>query len=189
MALTARSAAHGFDRESSAADERPYERLARKIAALIARGELAAGERVPSERELAERYRVSRTAIREAIIALEIRGLVEVRPASGIYVRAVEPSSLTTKGSAGPFELLRSRLVIEPPICAAAAVSAKDSDLDAVYAAIVAMTQTLNDKRANDAADKAFQVAIAAATGNGILTEIVGAIWDRRHGPMREKTE
>jgi DNA-binding FadR family transcriptional regulator len=170
-------------------DERSYERLAGKIAALIARGELAPGDRLPSERELAERYRVSRTAIREAIIALEIRGIVEVRAASGIYVRAAAPSSLIPKGSAGPFELLRSRLIVEPPICGAAAIAAKDSDLDAIYATIVAMKETLSDKRANEAADKAFHVAIASATGNGILREIVGAMWDRRHGPMWEKTE
>lgn len=193
MPLTARSVAYGVaDPDSNVAerdDERPYERLAARIAALISRGELSAGDRVPSERELAERYRVSRTAIREAIIALEIRGVVEVRPASGIYVKAIAPSSLITKGSAGPFELLRSRLVIEPPICAAAAIAAKDSDLDSIYATIVAMKDTLNDKRANEAADKAFHVAIASATGNGILTEIVGAMWDRRHGPMWEKIE
>ena len=193
MPLTAHSAAYtSADHDSNVAerdDERPYERLARKIAALISRGELAAGDRVPSERELAERYRVSRTAIREAIIALEIRGIVEVRAASGIYVRAITASSLMTKGSAGPFELLRSRLIIEPPICAAAAIAAKDSDLDSIYATIVAMKDTLNDKRANEVADKAFHVAIASATGNGMLTEIVGAMWDRRHGPMWEKTE
>lgn len=195
MPLTLHSAANAYtsvDNDSSAADrddERPYERLARKISALISRGELAAGERVPSERELAERYRVSRTAIREAIIALEIRGIVEVRPASGIYVRAVAAPPLMTKGSTGPFELLRSRLIIEPPICTAAAIAAKDADLDTIYATIVAMKDTLSDKRANEAADKSFHVAIASATGNGMLTEIVGAMWDRRHGPMWEKIE
>ena len=69
-ALLARSAAYSCaDHDFNVAerdDERPYERLAGKIVALISRGELAAGDRVPSERELAERYRVSRTAIREA---------------------------------------------------------------------------------------------------------------------------
>ena len=195
MELTARRVAPtdtSLDRASSGTGpdhERPYERLARKISALILRGELRAGARMPSERELAERYRVSRTAIREAIIALEIRGVVEVRPASGIYTRPVRPSSIIAKGSAGPFELLRGRLIIEPPICASAASAAKDADLDAIYATIVAMKDTLNDKRANEVADRAFHVAIASATGNGMLTEIVGAVWDRRHGPMWDKIE
>jgi GntR family transcriptional regulator, uxu operon transcriptional repressor len=138
---------------------------------------------------LAERYGVSRTSIREAIIALEIRGIVEVRPGSGIYVRAIRPSSFIAKDSIGPFELLRGRLIIEPDICAAAATSAKDADLDSIYVTIVTMKDTLSDKRANEAADKAFHVAIASATGNAMLAEIVGAVWDRRHGPMWEKME
>jgi DNA-binding FadR family transcriptional regulator len=150
---------------------------------------MATGDRIPSERDLAERYGVSRTSVREAIIALEIRGLVEVKPASGIYVCAVKPSSFIPNGSTGPFELLRGRLIIEPSICAAAAISAKDSDLDCIYATIVAMKDTVKDKRANEVADKAFHVAIATASGNGMLAEIVAAVWDRRNGPMWEKIE
>jgi GntR family transcriptional regulator, uxu operon transcriptional repressor len=170
-------------------DERTYQRLAQKIAAQILSSEVKAGERLPPERVLAERYGVSRTSIREAIIALEIRGIVEVRPGSGIYVRAIRPSSFIAKDSIGPFELLRGRLIIEPDICAAAATSAKDADLDSIYVTIVTMKDTLSDKRANEAADKAFHVAIASATGNAMLAEIVGAVWDRRHGPMWEKME
>jgi len=170
-------------------EEKSYQRLAEEIVTLISRGELVEGDRLPSERVLAERYKVSRTSIREAIIALEIRGIVEVRPASGIYVRAVRPASLYVRNSTGPFELLRARLILEPEICAAAAVSAKDADLDAIYATIVAMKETVNDKRANEIADKAFHVAIASATANGMLAEIVSAVWDRRNGPMWEKIE
>jgi len=170
-------------------DERTYQRLAQQIAETILRGELKAGDRLPSERFLSERFKVSRTSLREAIIALEIRGVVEVRPGSGIYVRALRPSSLITKDSTGPFELLRGRLIIEPSICAAAALSAKDADLDAIFETIVRMKDTLKDKRANEVADKAFHVAIAAASGNAMMAEIVGGVWDRRHGAMWEKIE
>jgi Transcriptional regulators len=170
-------------------DERTYQRLAQQIAEIISRGELSAGDRLPSERLLSERFKVSRTSLREAIIALEIRGIVEVRPGSGIYVRTARPSSLIAKDSTGPFELLRGRLIIEPSICAAAAVSAKDADLDAIFETIVRMKDTLRDKRANEIADKAFHVAIAAASGNAMMAEIVSAVWDRRHGAMWEKIE
>ena len=68
-------------------EEKPHQRLAHEIITLISRGELVSGDRLPSETVLTDRYKVSRTSIREAIIALEIRGMVEVRPASGIYVR------------------------------------------------------------------------------------------------------
>jgi GntR family uxuAB operon transcriptional repressor len=170
-------------------DERTYQRLAQQLVETIAQGELKAGDRLPSERFLSERFKVSRTSLREAIIALEIRGVVEVRPGSGIYVRTLRPSSLAAKESTGPFELLRGRLIIEPSICAAAALSAKDADLDAIFETIVRMKDTLNDKRANEVADKAFHVAIAAASGNAMMAEIVGDVWDRRHGAMWEKIE
>jgi len=174
---------------SAGTAERPYQRLASEIAKLISGGELQANDRLPSERILAERYKVSRTSIREAIIALEIRGIVEVRAGSGIYVCASKPSSFLAETSTGPFELLRGRLIIEPDICAAAALAAKDADLDAVYASIVEMRNTLNDKRANEVADRAFHVAIASATGNGMLSQIVAGVWDRRRGAMWEKIE
>jgi len=171
------------------AAERPYQRLANELVELIARGEFAASDRLPSERILAERFGVSRTSIREAIIALEIQGMVEVKGGSGIYVRNLKPSSSQVDTSTGPFELLRGRLIIEPEICATAATSAKDADLDAIYLTIVKMKDTINDKRANEIADRAFHVAIASATGNGMLAQIVGSVWDRRRGEMWEKTE
>lgn len=172
-----------------AAGERPYQRLSDEIQQLIARGELHANDRLPSERILAERFRVSRTSIREAIIALEIRGIVEVRGGSGIYARRTVTPTIRAETSTGPFELLRGRLIIEPEICGVAATSAKDADLDAIFATIARMKSTLNDKRANELADRAFHVAIAAATGNGMLAQMVGAVWDRRSGEMWGKIE
>jgi GntR family uxuAB operon transcriptional repressor len=171
------------------AAERPYQRLANELVELIARGELAASDRLPSERILAERFGVSRTSIREAIIALEIQGIVEVKGGSGIYVRNLKPTSSQVDTSTGPFELLRGRLIIEPEICATAATTAKDADLDAIYVTIVRMKDTINDKRANEIADRGFHVAIAAATGNGMLAQIVASVWDRRRGEMWEKIE
>ena len=68
--------------------DRTYQRLAAQIHALVVQGEFQAGDRLPSERALAERFVVSRTSVREAIIALELQGVVEVRGGSGIYVTA-----------------------------------------------------------------------------------------------------
>ena len=180
-------AAH--EAKSASTADRPYQRLANEIQALITNGTVCAEERLPSERMLAEQFAVSRTSIREAIIALEIRGVVEVRGGSGIYVRAIKPSSFSTEVSVGPFELLRGRLIVEPELCAVAATSAKDSDLDKIYLALDTMRNTLGDKRANEIADRSFHVAIAAATANDMLAQIVGGVWDRRQGPMWEKIE
>jgi GntR family transcriptional regulator, uxu operon transcriptional repressor len=169
--------------------DRPYQRLANEIQALITKGVVRADERLPSERMLAEQFAVSRTSIREAIIALEIQGVVEVRSGLGIYARAVKPSSFSTEVSVGPFELLRGRLIMEPELCAVAATSAKDSDLDKIYLALTKMRNTLDNKRENEIADRSFHVAIAAATANDMLAQIVCGVWDRRQGPMWEKIE
>ena len=67
-------------------DERTYQRLAQQIAEIISRGELRTGDRLPSERLLSERFKVSRTSLREAIIALEIRGIVETQQGTGTFV-------------------------------------------------------------------------------------------------------
>jgi len=181
----------GADARSLAGlDSRSYQRLALQILALIEKGELAAiGERLPSERTLAERFDVSRTAIREAIIALEIRGVVEVRGGSGIYVCGVKPSEFLKDSAPGPFELLGARLLIEPEIAAAAAIRAKDSDLDALSSVIAELKRTMRDKRANEVADQKFHKLIAASTGNDVLVQIIHILWDRVRGSMWAKLE
>jgi DNA-binding FadR family transcriptional regulator len=95
--------------------ERSYQRLAEQIMGLLASGEFALGARLPSERALADRFNVSRTAVREAVIALEVQELVEVRMGSGIYVRDLPGSARPTYVHAGPgpFELLQARRLLE----------------------------------------------------------------------------
>lgn len=168
---------------------RSYHRLAHAIMQLIDDGEVKLGERLPSERTLAERFDVSRTAVREAIIALEIRGIVEVRGGSGIYVCGTRPSHFLRDAAPGPFELLGARLVIEPEIAAVAAVRAKDIDLDRISAVLRELRQTMQDKRANEAADRKFHVAIAEGTGNCVLVQMVTSVWDKARGAMWVKLE
>ncbi len=105
---------------------RLYRQIADQIRTLIAAGEFAAGARLPPERDLARQLGVSRPSVREALIALEVEGLVEVRIGSGIYVlgangRAQEAS---VEAEAGPFELLRARYFIESECAAQAAKAA-----------------------------------------------------------------
>jgi GntR family uxuAB operon transcriptional repressor len=83
-----------------ALSDRSYQRLATQLLALIAQGEFKLGERLPSERALAERFDVSRTSVREAMIALELQGVVEVRGGSGIYVTQVRGNA-----AASPFHV------------------------------------------------------------------------------------
>ena len=169
--------------------ERSYHRVALDIIQLIEDGEVNVGERLPSERALADRFEISRTSVREAIIALEIRGIVEVRGGSGIYVCGKKPSHFLRDAAPSPFELLGARLVIEPEVAAVSAVRAKDTDLNKISAALRELRQTMHDKHANEAADRRFHVAIAEGTGNSVLVQMVTSVWDKVRGAMWVKLE
>src|SRR5437868_13875859 len=112
------------------APRRLYRQIADQLRALIERGEFAVGSRLPPERDLAVQLGVSRPSVREALIALEIQGLVEVRVGAGIFVAQAErPPTVPINEGQGPFELLRARWLIEGEIAALAAREATKADL------------------------------------------------------------
>ncbi|MFO1282399.1 MAG: FadR/GntR family transcriptional regulator [Burkholderiales bacterium] len=170
--------------------QRLYRRIAGQIAGMIDRGEFAAGARLPPERELARELGVSRTSVREAIISLEIAGLVEVRVGNGIFVRANgrdRPASADE--GPGPFELLSARAMIEGEIAASAARLAKRPDLAALRAALVEMREADGDFARRDAADREFHVRIAEITRNGALAQVVATLWEQRRGELWTRIE
>ena len=176
------------------ASDRSYQKLAISIAGLITSGEFEVGARLPSERALAERFDVSRTLVREAVIVLEIQGTVEVRGGSGIYVcarpaGANRSTTFVPPSGPGPFELLRARCLIESEIASVAAENRKDSDLDRIVAALAAMREHMHDKAANEAADRIFHLRIAEATGNSVLLQMVTALWDHTKAPIWSQME
>lgn len=160
--------------------DRSYRGLANQVVQLISAGEFKTGDRLPAERALAERFKVSRTSVREAIIALEVNGTVEVRGGSGIYVCPpnVRLASFEFAQGPGPIEALRARALIESEVAAQAAADRKDSDLDAIFATIADMREHMQDQAGNESADRDFHLAIARATGNNVLVQAVAAIWD-----------
>ncbi|MDJ0684444.1 MAG: FadR/GntR family transcriptional regulator [Alphaproteobacteria bacterium] len=170
---------------------RLYQKVADQIEGMIRSGELVAGERLPSERELAARLGVSRPTVREAMIALEIAGLVEVRTGSGVYVlqRRQKPAggfSVLRDIGAGPLELIDARLIIEPAIAKCAAQRVTTPQLEAITAAVNAM-KAAGDSVAHRKADEAFHTAIAAACGNGVLVSIVQEMWREMFSPLFER--
>jgi GntR family transcriptional regulator, uxu operon transcriptional repressor len=176
--------------------QRLYRQIAGQIAALIDSGEFPVGSRLPAERELATLLGVSRTSVREAVISLEIAGLVEVRVGTGIFVRArsEDPALVAEPGVSGdagpgPFELLSARQLIEGEIAALAARTATTDDLAALRETISTMREHETDFALRDAADRAFHERIAAATGNGALTLVVSGLWEQRRGDLWTKIE
>src|SRR5882762_7595502 len=107
-----------------------YQQIARKIAAAIAGGRYATGDKLPSERELADDFGVSRPTIRDAMIALEFQGLVEARQGSGVYVKAARQiSEDASERDVSALELAEARRLFEGEACALAAATINDEQL------------------------------------------------------------
>jgi len=160
---------------------RLYRQIADQITQLIASGEFPPGARLPAERELATSLGVSRASVREAIISLEMGGLVEVRVGTGIFVTSpLVPSAAGRDAGPGPFELLQARKLIEGEIAAAAAGAATGSDVDFLRQCVERMEAHVDDFAAREASDRDFHLGIAKATGNGSLELVVEGLWDQR---------
>jgi GntR family uxuAB operon transcriptional repressor len=161
---------------------RLYRQIADQIAGLIAAGEFKPGSRLPAERELATKLGVSRASVREAIISLEIGGLVEVRIGTGIFVTAAAAAGGARDRDVGPgpFELLSARKLIEGEIAALAAVNASDHDIEYLRENVRRMESSIDDFRRREDNDRDFHLRLAKASGNGSLELVVEGLWAQR---------
>ncbi|WP_439133302.1 FadR/GntR family transcriptional regulator [Pseudomaricurvus sp.] len=161
---------------------RLYLEIANQIEALITSGQLESGERLPSERDLAQRFEVSRPTIREAMIALEIGGLVEIRTGSGIYVRdqVVDRPGLRDEGP-GPFEILEARRLLESEIVTLAAARITSAQMDELEQALELMEQEDQKGSISEEADQRFHCILAEASQNSALASMVSWLWDLRN--------
>lgn len=170
--------------------QRLYRQIAEQLRVLIGRGEFPVGARLPAERDLARQLGVSRPSVREALIAMEVEGWVEIRTGSGIYVidRTTRESrsnrTLLAPAEWGPLELIRARRVIEGEIASMAAVQAKRKNVDAMRKAINAMEGCAAQGVLPLDCDRAFHTAIVESCGNVVLTETVQTFWNSRCGPL-----
>jgi DNA-binding FadR family transcriptional regulator len=166
-------------------NRRLYRQIADQIAALIEKGEYAAGGRLPPERDLARQLGVSRPSVREALIALEVEGYVDVRVGSGVYVQAVRPVARASalSSDSGPFELIRARSLIEGECAAMAAREATRAQVRAIEEALDGMQA---EREGGDPLenDRLFHLRIAEASGNSALALAVQTLWDQRMGPL-----
>jgi DNA-binding FadR family transcriptional regulator len=166
-----------------------YQQIARQIAAAIAAGRYAPGDKLPSERELADDFGVSRPTIRDAMIALEFQGLVEARQGSGVYVNAAPQNPEdTTESEVSALELTEARRLFEGEACALAAAIIRDEQL-------ALLDRLATDMAGNGAPEEIerleqeFHLAIARATGNAAITAGVDDLWTlRQQSPSCAKT-
>ena len=159
-----------------------YRRIADTVAEAIEAGQYKLGDRLPTERELAEQFGVSRPTLREAMIALEMLGMIEARHGLGIYVtgnvRPPAPSS-EVDFEIGAFELIEARRLFEGEAAALAAASIDDGQLAELEALMVRMHE--EEEIAGEEADREFHMIIARATGNGAIIATIENLWDWRN--------
>ena len=173
-------------------NRRLYRQIADQLAGLIERGEFRAGARLPPERDLARQLGVSRPSVREALIALEVGGFVEVRIGSGVYVlergRAPPPAATLPEDS-GPFELIAARSLVESECAALAAKHATRAQVRAIEEALVHMAAEQARGTMPLDADREFHLRIAEASGNSALGLVVRTLWEQRTGPLFRRLE
>ena len=159
---------------------RLYKDIAKVLLHEIGSGAFPPGARLPAERDLAMKYGVSRPVIREAIIALEVRGVVEVRVGSGVYVLASGEEHKAPAGEISAIELTEARLLIESEVAALAAMQITDEELTELEALVLQIAAENLEPESTEEADEAFHVAIARATRNNALLESVQRLWELR---------
>lgn len=163
--------------------KRLYEQVADKLSEKIALGAYLIGERLPSERDLASAFGVSRPTVREAVIALELDGLVEVKTGSGVYVTARVPKTGSPGVTdIGPFELLEARRGIEGEAAALAAQRITDEEIADLETLVAEMEhENKTDVVMSEDADRRFHMTIARATQNSAMVAMVEMLWDVRN--------
>ena len=172
--------------------QRLYRRIAERIRGGVLRGEWPVGTRLPPERDLSLALGVTSPSLREALIALEVEGIVEVRTGSGVYVRAAHPAgnlSASTNSDVdwGPLEVMRARQVIEVEVAAMAAANARKSEIALMHESLQMMREEAANGEVPRHGDEAFHLAVARACGNDVLFDMVQRTWMARDGALFER--
>lgn len=164
---------------------RIYEEIVRQLKAMIAEGRLKSGDRLPPERDLAEKFLVSRTSVREALRALESVGLIEIRPGEGTFVREasvealVAPLALILLSQREMIgELFEARRLLEPAIAGLAASRAAADEIVEMERILDEQARAIAAGKTGLAQDAAFHAAIGTAAHNRAITRVVHAVMD-----------
>ncbi|HDR0968416.1 FCD domain-containing protein [Pasteurella multocida] len=165
---------------------RSYKKIGELLKDELRKGIYTIGERLPPERDIAERFDVSRTVVREALIMLELENLISVRKGSGVYIINL-PSSNDSFDylDVGPFELLQARQLLESSIAEFAAIQANRNDIvrlkEILKREYITLEQGSNDDYSED---EEFHTAIAEITQNEVLIQMQKDLWKYRSNPM-----
>jgi DNA-binding FadR family transcriptional regulator len=164
---------------------RIYEEIVRQIKGMIAEGRLKSGDQLPPERDLAEKFLVSRTSVREALRALESLGLIEIRPGEGTFVREVSVESLIqplalvmASQREAMSELFEARRLLEPLIAGLAATRATRDEVQEMERILDEQATEIAQGRTGFAQDAQFHAALGAAAHNRAITRVLSTLID-----------
>jgi GntR family transcriptional regulator, hexuronate regulon transcriptional repressor len=164
---------------------RRYRQIAEKLAAAITGGQYLLGDRLPAERELAKQFGMSRATVREALVALQNDGVLDVKHGSGVYVLAVPTAHAPPLPlDVDPFELTEARILFEGEVAALAATLITTEEI-AKLETILGDMQLANRRGHGEEADRQFHQAIAAASRNRAMAAVIESLWAiRLHSPQ-----
>lgn len=153
-----------------------YEQLVEHLRAYVVEAGLSAGDRLPSERELSERLGVSRASLRQAIVALEVQGILEVKHGEGTFLRAARvdtlPIAKLTDLKRRLPDILDAREAIEVKLAELAAERRTESDLAALYAALAEMQREIANGRTGEQGDRKFHQSVVQAAHSEVLARM-----------------
>lgn len=167
-----------------------YEEIADRIISQIKDGTFVVNEKLPSIQKLSKDYGVGQASIREALNALRVMGLVEIRHGEGTFVKHVKPKffsremSIYTKKDI--IDLLDVRKIVEVGAVGRAALYHTDKDLARMSAALDQMKSAITNKAVGEESDFAFHMAIASATENQLLVQLLEEVSDKVKTTMKE---
>ena len=161
-------------------EQRLYHAIAAKIEAMIDDGAYPPGSRLPAERDLAEKFGVSRVTVREAEIALQAAGRINIKTGSGVYVQESIGHSANGLPNVSAFELTEARALFEAEAAALAAAQIDDATLAKLDGYVEIMATTGPDDERGEIADRDFHRTVANASGNAAITHVIETMWKLR---------
>ena len=163
---------------------RRYQQIADELADSIRAEGMRTGDRLPAERDLASRFDVSRQTVREALVALEVAGIVEIRLGSGVYVGStgLTDSQPSYEDEPGPLEILEAREVFEGEAAALAAERIGNEELQQLRSRLRLMIRAAEagDTGEAEAHDHRFHLAVAEASRNSAIISTIDRLWQLR---------
>ena len=166
--------------QADAPGRKLYLRIAESISDTLMAGGYSPGDRLPAERDLAQHFGVSRPTMREALLALEVQGLVELRRSAGITVTRSPHGAMVPDSDAGALALLQSRRLFEGEVAALAAINATEVSLADLAQALRALAAPPGEDA--EAPFRAFHIQVADICANNLTRACIAGLWSAHRG-------